>query len=154
VDERGRQVEPAAHPAGVGADATVGCSLQPHAAQERLGASLPLAAGQPVQGGLEADQLAAGHQRVERRLLERHADGPAHLRWVLDHVVTGDTRGSPGGSKQRAEHSHRGRLAGAVRAEEGVDLAGGHVQVHAVDRPHVPREDPLQRSDLDRRHGG
>src|SRR2546430_12645931 len=37
-------------------------------------------------------------------------------------------------SQQRRQHVHRGRLTGAVRAEEAVDLARRDVQVDAGDR--------------------
>jgi hypothetical protein len=47
--------------------------------------------------------------------------------------VARDARRSRGGRQQRREHQDRGGLAGAVRAEEAVDLAGLDAQVDAVD---------------------
>ncbi len=43
-----------------------------------------------MKGGLQANHLAAGHQRIERRLLQRDADRAAHLGGLTDDVVTGD----------------------------------------------------------------
>ena len=43
----------------------------------------------------------------------------------------------PVGRQQRGEHPHRGGLAGAVGAEEAVDLAGGDREVDAGDRVDV-----------------
>jgi hypothetical protein len=85
-----------------------------------------------VEGRLELHVLAAGKERVERRLLERRADGGAYLRSLLDHVVAGHPRLAAGRRKQRGEHVDRGGLARAVRAEEAVDLAGLDAQVDAV----------------------
>ena len=48
----------------------------------------------------------------------------AHLRPLLDDVEAGDARRAGGRRQQRRQHVHRRRLAGAVRAEEAVDLAG------------------------------
>ena len=77
--------------------------------------------------------VAPGEQRVERRLLERGADRRAHLRPLLDDVVAGDARRAGGRRQQRRQHVHGRGLAGAVRAEEPVDLAGGDGQVDPVD---------------------
>ena len=90
MDQGRREVEAPLHPARVGADAAVGGECQAHAVEQRvrqLAAALP---GDRVQGRLELEQLATGHQRVERRLLKRHADLAAHRAGVSDHVIAGD----------------------------------------------------------------
>ncbi len=78
----------------------------------------PASARQTVQRRLQPDQLAAGHQRVERRLLQRDADRAPHVGGLVDHVVAGDERPAAGRPQQRRQHPHRRRLAGAVGAEE------------------------------------
>ena len=103
--------------------------------QQLVAARFALGLGDPVQGGLQAHVLAAGQQRVERRLLQGGADRGAHPRALADDVEAGDPRRARGRRQQRRQHQHRGRLAGAVGAEEAVDLAGGDPQVDAVDRP-------------------
>ena len=75
MHERQRQVEPALHAAGVAAHLAVGGLRQPHALEQLVAAALALRPRQAVQGGLKPHVLAAGEERVERRLLERGADG-------------------------------------------------------------------------------
>ncbi len=77
-----------------------------------------------MQCALHAQQLPAGHERVDRRLLERHPDRAADSVGLADHVVAGDERRAGGGSQERGEDADEGGLAGAVGAEEAVDLAG------------------------------
>ena len=81
VGERQRQVEPPLHPARVAADFAVGRLGEPDPLEQLLPALVSRSAlAEPVQGGLQAHVLAAGQQRVERRLLQRRADRGAHLR--------------------------------------------------------------------------
>ena len=124
VHERERQVEPALHPARVAAHLAVGGLAQADAAEQLVGALRPLGARDPLQRGLQAQVLAAGQERVERGLLQRRADVHPHLRALLDDVEAGDARAARGRRQQRRQHVHGRRLAGAVRAEEAVDLAG------------------------------
>ena len=52
-----------------------------------------------MQRRLQPDQLAAGHQRVERRLLQRDADRSRTLPRLADDVEAGDDGAAPvGGS--------------------------------------------------------
>ena len=121
-------------------------------ASPRRSASAPM---QAVQGRLEPDQLAPGHQRVERRLLERDADRAPHGRRPRSTTSWPATRRAAAGrAQQRGQHPHRGRLAGAVRAEERVDLALGDLEVDARDGLDPPRELALEPCYLDCRHGG
>ena len=156
VHERRREVEPAAHAARVGADAAVGGA----ASGRRASSSASLrrfasARGKPVQRRLELHQLAPGHQRVERSLLERDADRARAPCAASLHDV-------------EAGHASRCRrsacssvvsirtvvvLPGAVRPEERVDLPLGDLQVDPGDRQHLVREPPLELLDLDRSHG-
>ena len=98
-----------------------------------------------MKGGLQANHLAAGHQRIERRLLQRDADRAAHLGGLMDDVVTGDPGTAAGWPQQRRQHSHRRRLAGAVGPEKAVDLAFGDLEVNTVDRLDLFAELTLER---------
>src|SRR6185436_19157490 len=53
------------------------------------------------------------------------------------------------GRQQRGEHVDGGRLAGAVGAEEAVDLPGRHLEVDAVDGVDVAFEGPDEALDDD-----
>ena len=100
----------------------------------RRPARLPSAPGSAVQRRLQADQLAAGHQRVERRLLQRDADRARAPPAASLTTSWPATWALPAGrAQQRGQHPHRRRLAGAVRAEEAVDLALRDLEVDAVD---------------------
>ena len=134
VDERERQVEAALHPAGVGADAAVGGEREADALEQLVPAPAPLVRTQAVERGLEAQVVARGEERVERRLLQRGADRAPHLRALARDVEAADRGRARGRRQQRRQHVDGRRLARAVRAEEAVDLAGRHVQVDLVDR--------------------
>ena len=54
-----------------------------------------------------------------------------------DDVVTADANRARLGPQQADEHFDRGRLAGAVVAQQRIELAGGDAQIQAVDRHSV-----------------
>ena len=87
VHERERQVEAAAHAARVAAHAPVRRLREPHAPQQLARTLLRRCRPQPVQRPLHPQQLAAGHERVDRGLLERDADGPSLGVGLVHHVV-------------------------------------------------------------------
>ena len=128
VGEREREVEPALHPARVAADLAVGGVGEADPLEQFAAALVALGLAEAVQGGLQAHVLAAGQQRVERGLLQGGADRGAHLRPFLDDVEAGDAGGAGGGREEGGQHQHRRRLAGAVGAEEAVDLALGDLR--------------------------
>ena len=132
VDEGEREVEPPLHPAGVAADLAVGRLREADALEQELAAPGALGPRDALQRRLQAQVLAAGEQRVERRLLERGADRGPHLRALADDVVAGHGRRAGRRREEGREHVHRRRLAGAVGAEESVDLAGVHDEVDPV----------------------
>ena len=137
VDQRRGEVEAALHPARVAADAAVGGGDQVDPLEQVVGAPLALGAGQALQCGLQADQLAPGHQRVERGLLQGDPDRAAHRARFVDHVVPGDGGPPAGRQQQRGQHPHRRRLAGPVGAEEAVDFALLDLEVDALHGEHV-----------------
>ena len=134
VHEREREVEPALHPAGVAAHLAVGCLGQADPDQQLIRAPNAVGLRQGLERGLQAQVLAAGQERVEGSLLECRADPRPHLRPFVDNVETGHAGGARGRREQRREHVHSRRLAGAVGAEEAVDLARGDREVDGVDR--------------------
>ena len=71
-------------------------------------------------------------------------------RGLRGDVEAGDAGVAAGRAQQRDEHPHRRRLAGAVGAEESVDLAGRDREVDAVDGPHAALELAFQSDDFDR----
>ena len=150
VDQRRAEVEPAAHAARVGAHPPVGGVGEADAGDQRVTALLRLGLRDSVQRRLELHQLAARHQRVERGLLERDADRAPHLRRLLDHVEAGHRGATARRPQQRGQHPDRRRLAGAVRPEEGVDLARGDLEVHALHGPDAAGEGAFELSDFDR----
>ena len=123
VDEREREVEPALHAAGVGAHLAVAGAREPDAVEELCDQALALVATDAVEGGLEAQVLDAGQERVERGLLQRGPDRGADLGALLGHVEPGHGRPAAGRREEGGQHVDGRRLAGAVRAEEAVDLA-------------------------------
>ena len=74
VHEREGEVEPALHPARVAAHLAVGGVGQPDPLEQLAAALFALGLAQPVQRALQAHVLAAGQERIERRLLQRGAD--------------------------------------------------------------------------------
>ena len=132
MHEREREVQAALHAAGVAADLAVGRVGEADALEQLGAADDALALGQAVERGLEAQVLAAREERVERGLLEGGADRLAHVGALADDVVAGHARGARGGRQQRGEHQHGGGLAGAVGAQEAVDLAGLDAEVDPV----------------------
>ena len=110
-------------------------SVEAHALEQRLGALPALPGRDPLEGRLQHQVLAAGEDHVQRGLLERGADRCADLRALAHDVESAHGCVPAGRRQQRREHQHGGRLAGAVRSQEAVDLAGLHGQVDPVDRP-------------------
>src|SRR4029077_19533955 len=86
-----------------------------------------------VEKALQAEQLAPGLLGVERRLLKCCPDVQPHPAGVGCHVMACDDGASSSGRQQRAEHPHGCGLAGAVWAQEAVDLASRDPQVQMVD---------------------
>ncbi len=134
MDEGGGEVEAAAHPARVGADRPVEGVHEIDQLAELTDAAVGLALRQAVEQPLQPEQFGAGLAGIERGLLEGDADAQPHGTRVGGDVEAGDRRLPTRRSEQRAEHAHGRRLPRPVRAEEAVDLAGGDVEVDAVDR--------------------
>ncbi|MNT25545.1 hypothetical protein D3C72_1610660 [compost metagenome] len=114
---------------------TVGIMRQTHPLQRRIGLDqrLPLRkSGQP-----EADIVADGHVRKQRKVLEHQPDA-ALFRWqedrragnllAVEQQAAGALHLDAGGDPQER------RLAGTGRAEQAKDLAGLGRKANALDR--------------------
>ena len=76
-----------------------------------------------VQAGEVGEQLAPGEARVEPGRVGQEAEAPAHRERVVGDVEPGDPRAARASAQDAREDAQRRRLAGAVRAEQAVDLA-------------------------------
>ena len=89
MDERRRQVEAPLHAAAVGADTVVDGIADVRKVDGLGDGRGPVGGAQPVQAGLQVEDLAAGLLLVEGGLLHGHADADADLARVLGHVIAG-----------------------------------------------------------------
>src|SRR5437763_1311298 len=96
VHERHREVEAALHPAGIALHLAIGGLHQPDTLEQLVGARPPLGPRQRLERGLQAQVLAAREKPVECGLLQRSADGRAHVRPLLDDVEASHARGTRG----------------------------------------------------------
>ena len=133
ADQRLGEFEPADHAAGVGAGQPVGGVGEVHRVQ-RLGDAVgAFAAGDVEDAGEQCDVLPAGQARVGGQLLRHVAEQAAYRHPVPGRVVAEDPDHAGRDRQQRGDAADRGRLAGAVGAEQSEDLALAHGQVEAVD---------------------
>ncbi len=153
MDEGGGEVEAALHAARVAAYAAVGGVAEVDAVEQVVGAPAAFGGRDPLQRRLQADQLPAGHQRVERRFLKGYADRATNLPCFPGDVVAGDRSPAAGRQQQRRQHPHGRRLAGAVGAEEAVDFALRDLEVDALHGPDLA-EGAFEAGDDYRRHSG
>jgi hypothetical protein len=78
--------------------------------------------------------LPAGHELVQGRLLEGHAEHAADGRGLGPDVEAEDACRPRGRAQKRGQDPHGGRLAGAVAAEEAEDLTLGDGEADAPQR--------------------
>lgn len=107
-----------------------------------------------MQLGLKLDQLAPGHERVERSLLKGDADAAAYRVGLGGNVVAGHAGVSAGGAQERDQHAHDGGLAGSVWPEEAIHLTRLDREIDAIDGLDGPLELTLQVDRFDREHRG
>jgi hypothetical protein len=87
----------------------------------------------------QAQVLAGGCLAVGAAALGDHADRAPHPRRLGANVIPRDPRRALVRPRQRGEDAHRGRLAGAVRAEQAEDRALLDGERQTVERPDVTR---------------
>ena len=88
--------------------------------------------GHAVELGLRDELLVDLRRRVRAAALRDVAELAAHADGIAPEVAARDGRLARGRHEQRRQHALRGRLAGAVGAEQPDDLAGHDVEVDAA----------------------
>jgi hypothetical protein len=83
---------------------------------------------------VEAQKLGGRQLLVEERAVRDEAERALGFLGLGREVVAVDRNAARGRLQQTGDHPDRGGLAGAVRAQEAVDLARPHVEADAVDR--------------------
>jgi hypothetical protein len=134
VDEPERDVEPALRAAGVGLGEAVGRRGQSQSVEQLADALAPARPAEAVELGLHLEVLTPSRIRAEAGPLCDDADGAAHAVGVADDVEPGHSRLAAVGARERGQDLHRGRLAGAVRAEQRDDRAGVNCEAEAGER--------------------
>ena len=137
VDERGRQVEPAPHPARVGAGHAVGGVGETEALEQLVGPGDGRRPAQVREPPDEAEVLAAGEVAVDRGVLAGEADAGSDRVGPPGHVEAEDLGVAAVGREHGGQDPDGGRLAGAVGAEHAEDGAGRHLEVDAGQRLEV-----------------
>ncbi len=92
------------------------------------------AAAQAVQAREVVEQLAPGQARVEAGGVGEEAEPPPHRQRIGRHVDAGDARAPARRRQDPRQDPQRGGLAGAVGAEQAVDLAGRDAEREIGDR--------------------
>jgi hypothetical protein len=93
-----------------------------------------------------------GQRTVDDRLLEHDAADPTRCERLCRDVEAGEPSAAGGRFDRRRQHPDRGRLAGAVRAEQAEHLAGGDLEVDAPHGLDAARIGLAQLGNLDRVH--
>ena len=137
-DQRGREVEPAAHAAGVGLRHALGGVGEVEALEQLAGARGGGAAAHAVEAADHHEVLDAGQVLVDGGVLAGEADPGAQRAGVADDVEPGDAGAARVGLEERREDAHGRGLAGPVGTEDAEDGAPRDLEVDAVERAHLP----------------
>ena len=132
VDQAHGDVEAPLHPAGVAAADPVGRLGQAEALQQLPHPAPQPGAAQAVHLPLEGEVLPPGGLQVDPGPLGDQADGPAHPLGAGQHVDAGHAGLAAVGAGQGGEDLDRGRLAGAVGAEQAEHGAGLDLEAEPV----------------------
>ena len=126
AEQRAGEGEALAHAEREAAGALVGRRLEPDLGEHLVDP----AGGDAAEGGHGPEVVAGGAAGVHAAGVEDGADDPGRVRevGVADAVVADLAGVGPG---EPDHHPHGGRLAGAVRADEAGDPAGGDVKVRS-----------------------
>ncbi len=150
VQDRPRDREALAHALAVGAHHVVAAVAELEALEQLVDARLAVL--DAVHVGVEAQVLLRGEVEVEHRVVRDEADGAAHRHGVLAHVVAGHLDAAGARREQRGQHAQRGRLAGAVGAEDAQEAAALEAEGEALQ--HLAAAERLAQAldlDLERR---
>src|SRR5687768_9045315 len=97
-----------------------------------------------------AHQLVDSHPFAQLTLLGEIADTTEYADGVANRVETEDAHRSGGGAQQAEQVLEERRLAGAVGADQSVDLARGGAEGHALERG-LATEGSREVADIDNR---
>lgn len=136
-DERGGDVQLAAHPAGIVLHLFRRRLRQLEGGEQLVGACLGRAAAKTPQPREHHEVFPGGQVFVERGELASHRDRGAHFLWRVDEVVPHYARAARIRPGERGQHAHQRRLACAVRTENGEDHSARDIEI-----------DPIHRTDL------
>ena len=121
MDERHGDVQPSLHPPGIPPRDAVGRLGEPEPLEQARNALLERVSAHAVQLALETQVLAPRRLDIDARALCDDANRPADAIGLRGDVDPGDDRPPLVRLRQRGEDLDRGRLAGAVRAEQPED---------------------------------
>ena len=143
-DERGRDIEAAAHPTRVGPDRPR-CGLeQLEALEEFLHPRAKLPTGQLAETAHEPQVLAARQVRVDGRELAGQPDQATHRRRLARHVDTQHHGPPPIGPQDRRQDPDHRRLARTIRPQQAEHAADGNLEIDVIDRD--KRAEPLRQT--------
>jgi hypothetical protein len=139
VYEGERDVEPALHAAREAAHDAVRGVGEAEALEQLVDTAVELGPADALEAPAEAQVLARGGLAVGAAALGDNAYQPPDRGGLGAHVVAGDARAARVGTGKRGGDPDRGRLAGAVRAEQAEHAALLDRERESVEREHVSR---------------
>jgi hypothetical protein len=83
------------------------------------------------------EQLDAGHQGVDRSILEGNTNASAYLVGMCGDIKSGNDCSTRGRSQQGGQHAYCGALARAVWSEESKNLTVVDNEVYPIDGLYV-----------------
>ena len=137
VEDGAGHHEPLGHAAREGVDRRLGEPGELELLEQLVGRLFRLALADAEQAAVEVEVLPTGQLAVEGVLLGHHADHLLGQRGVGHDVDATDERLTRRGDHPGGQDADRGRLSGAVGAEQAVDLAHADVEVEPVDGPEI-----------------
>ncbi len=131
VRQADANIKPPSLPAGVGAGSPISTALELETPDELRGPRSGRCAAHSEQPALEDEFGATSDLGVAAAALTDVTNSFSHLGRLAGQVGSGHPRLTAAWRKECREHSKRGGLAGSVRTEKAVYLAGRDVQVDA-----------------------
>ena len=138
VQQRPRDRQALHHPPAEGPDACRARSASPTASSARAAAAAP-DRGSAVEPPVEVQVLGRRQPVVQQGVVRDEPDlGDGARRRARDCGTPPRSTSPRCGLQQTGEDAKQGRLAGAVRPEDGQGVARPRVEADAAQRPHVP----------------
>ena len=133
AEHRRREAEALAHPERVAARLALDDPLETRLLDHLV--DPPRA--EPLRPGDPEQLVTAGTPRMERVGIEQRPDVTQRVAQLAIGLPV-DQRPSLVRRVEAEDHTHRGRLAGAVRSDEAGHIAGGHAEAQAVEGKRLP----------------